>query len=85
MYIFRKNYPIPMSINKCLLNIILPEVISNQNLWERTGQVPIKQEIKKRKWGRIGHTLHKPKLNITRQSFEWNPRRKRKVGQPRQS
>jgi hypothetical protein len=27
-------------------------------LWERTGQVPIEQEIEKKKWGRIGHTLH---------------------------
>jgi hypothetical protein len=60
-------------------------VISNQNLWERTGQVPIEQEIKKRKWGRIGHMLHKPTLYFTRQSFEWNPQGKRKVGRPRQN
>jgi hypothetical protein len=51
----------------------------------RTGQVSIEQEIKKRKWRRIGHTLHKPTLNITKQSFEWNPQGKRKVGRPRQN
>ena len=75
-------------INRCLrniLNIRWPEVISNQDLWERTRQVPIEQEIKKRKWGWIGHTLRKPTSNTTRQSLEWNPQGKRKVGRPRQT
>jgi hypothetical protein len=44
-------------------------VISNQNLWERTGQVPFEPEITIRKYEWIG----KPMLNITRQSLEWNP------------
>ncbi|RUS76284.1 hypothetical protein EGW08_015956 [Elysia chlorotica] len=64
-------------INRCLrniLNIRWPEVISNQDLWERTRQAPIEQEIKKRKWGWMGHTLRKPSSNTTRQSLEWNPR-----------
>ncbi|RUS91574.1 hypothetical protein EGW08_000689 [Elysia chlorotica] len=75
-------------INRCLrniLNIRWPEVISNQDLWERTRQAPIEQEIKKRKWGWIGHTLRKPSFNTTRQSLEWNPQGKRKVGRPRQT
>ncbi|RUS72754.1 hypothetical protein EGW08_019489 [Elysia chlorotica] len=75
-------------INRCLrniLNIRWPEVISNQDLWERTRQAPIEQEIKKRKWGWIGHTLRKPSSNTTRQSLEWNPQGKRKVGRPRQT
>nr|KAG5698573.1 hypothetical protein BaRGS_027084 [Batillaria attramentaria] len=40
-------------INRCLrniLNIRYPLVITNQDLWEGTRQVPIEQEIKKRKW-----------------------------------
>ncbi|RUS81469.1 hypothetical protein EGW08_010767 [Elysia chlorotica] len=75
-------------INRCLrniLNIRWPEVISNQDLWERTRQAPIEQEIKKRNWGWIGHTLRKPSSNTTRQSLEWNPQGKRKVGRPRQT
>nr|KAG5697691.1 hypothetical protein BaRGS_000576 [Batillaria attramentaria] len=70
-------------INRCLrniLNIRYPLVITNQDLWERTRQVPIEQEIKKRKWGWIGHTLRKPTSNVTRQSLDWNPQGKRKVG-----
>nr|KAG5705195.1 hypothetical protein BaRGS_011221 [Batillaria attramentaria] len=75
-------------INRCLrniLNIRYPLVITNQDLWERTRQVPIEQEIKKRKWGWIGHTLRKPTSNVTRQSLDWNPQGKRKVGRPKQT
>ena len=42
-------------------------------------------EIKKRKWGWIGRTLHKPAANITRQILDWNPQRRRKVGRPMQT
>nr|KAG5690895.1 hypothetical protein BaRGS_028927 [Batillaria attramentaria] len=69
-------------INRCLrniLNIRYPLVITNQDLWEGTRQVPIEQEIKKRKWGWIGHTLRKSTSNVTRQSLDWNPQGKRKM------
>nr|KAG5699547.1 hypothetical protein BaRGS_033743 [Batillaria attramentaria] len=75
-------------INRCLrniLNIRYPLVITNQDLWERTRQVPIEQEIKKKKWGWIGHTLRKSTSNVTRQSLDWNPQGKRKVGRPKQT
>nr|KAG5690574.1 hypothetical protein BaRGS_009236 [Batillaria attramentaria] len=75
-------------INRCLrniLNIRYPLVITNQDLWERTRQIPIEQEIKKRKWGWIGHTLRKSTSNVTRQSLDWNPQGKRKVGRPKQT
>nr|KAG5699556.1 hypothetical protein BaRGS_033752 [Batillaria attramentaria] len=75
-------------INRCLrniLNIRYPLVITNQDLWEGTRQVPIEQEIKKRKWGWIGHTLRKSTSNVTRQSLDWNPQGKRKVGRPKQT
>nr|KAG5689217.1 hypothetical protein BaRGS_014873 [Batillaria attramentaria] len=78
-------------INRCLrniLNIRYPLVITNQDLWEGTTptrQVPIEQEIKKRKWGWIGHTLRKSTSNVTRQSLDWNPQGKRKVGRPKQT
>ena len=46
---------------------------------------PIETEIRKRKWGWIGHTLRKPASNITRQALDWNPQGKRKVGRPKQT
>ena len=75
-------------INKCLRNVLQirwPKMISNKELWERTGQEQIITEIKRRKWGWIGHTLRKPATNTTRQVLSWNPQGKRKVGRPRQT
>nr|KAG5704048.1 hypothetical protein BaRGS_017552 [Batillaria attramentaria] len=70
-------------INRCLrniLNIRYPLVITNQDLWEGTRQVPIEQEIKKRKWGWIGHTLRKSTSNVTRQSLGLEPPGKAQSG-----
>ena len=63
-------------INTCLrriYNIRWPEIISNEDLWERAGQEPVAKEILKRKWGWIGHTLRKPASSRTRQALTWNP------------
>ena len=74
--------------NRCLrnfLNIRLPEVVSNEQLCDKTKRSPIETEIIKHKWGWIGHTLRKPASNITRQALDWNPQGKRKVGRPKQT
>ena len=74
--------------NRCLrniLNIRWPEVLPNEQLWDRMRQTPIETEIKKRKWGWIGHTLRKPASNVTKQALDWNPQGKRKVGRPKQT
>ena len=50
-------------INKCLRKILhlkWTDKISNTTLWKMTKQLPIENEIKKRKWRWIGHTLRKP-------------------------
>ena len=75
-------------INRCLRNILSirwPEVVPNEELRDKTNQAPIEMDIKKRKWGWIGHTLRKPVDNITRQALDWNPQGKRKVGRPKQT
>ncbi|RUS72298.1 hypothetical protein EGW08_019944 [Elysia chlorotica] len=72
--------------NSSALSILRwPQTISNEELWRRTEQTPIDIQIKKRKWGWIGHTLRKPPTDITRQSLKWNPQGKRKVGRPKQT
>ncbi|VDO76867.1 unnamed protein product [Schistosoma margrebowiei] len=68
-------------INSCLrkiLNIHWPDNISNSLLWERTNQLPDEEEIRKRRWKWIGHTLRKSSNCITRQALTWNPEGKRK-------
>ena len=61
------------------------KVVSNEQLWDKTKQTPIETEIRKHKWGWIGHTLRKPASNITRQALDWNPQGKCKVGRPKQT
>ena len=73
-------------INSCLrriLQIRWPDTINNTDLWQRTCQRPIEEDIRRRRWGWIGHTLRKPPTNITRQALKWNPQGKRKRGRPR--
>ena len=73
-------------INKCLRRILhlkWTDNISNTTLWKMTKQLPLENEIKKRKWRWIGHTLRKPPNTITRQAITWNPPGKRRRGRPR--
>ncbi|PVD36200.1 hypothetical protein C0Q70_03175 [Pomacea canaliculata] len=75
-------------VNKCMrhiLNIRWPEIISNTDLCERTNKKPASQDIKKRKWGWIDHTLPKPADNLTRQALGCNPQGRHRVGRHRQS
>ncbi|VDO61155.1 unnamed protein product [Schistosoma margrebowiei] len=53
---------IQVFINSCLrkiLQIRWPDTISNNVLWERTNQIPAEEEIRKKRWKWIGHTLRK--------------------------
>ena len=73
-------------VNKCrrrILRIRWAEKIRNEELWERTGQEPVKSVISRRKWSWIGHMLRKPKDNITKQALQWNSSGKRSRGRPK--
>ena len=51
-----------MFVNRCLRKILKlkwTDKIRNEQLWERTGQVPIQTEIGTRRWKWVGHTLRK--------------------------
>ncbi|VDP08451.1 unnamed protein product [Schistosoma margrebowiei] len=50
---------------------------------ERTNQLPAEEEIRKRRWKWIGHTLRKSSNCITRQALTWNPEGKRTRGRPK--
>ena len=67
-----------------IMRVYWPDVISNKDLWIRTGQEPIVTTIIRRRcWKRIGHTLRKGERNIARHSMDWNPQGTRKPGRPR--
>ena len=63
-------------VNRCLrriLNVRWPDMISNEDLWKVTGEIPIGNQIKQRKWRWIGHSLRKPDGAIEKQALGWNP------------
>ena len=75
-------------INTCLRRIYKinwTDKISNIELWSRARQEPAENQILKRKWGWIGHTLRKPPTSVTHQALTWNPQGKRKRGRPKNS
>ncbi|GFS12513.1 hypothetical protein ElyMa_006699500, partial [Elysia marginata] len=77
---------IQVFINRCLrriLRIKWTDKISNESLWERTRQIPAGDEIGRRRWRWIGHTLRKPCGSITKNVLDWNPQGKRSRGRPR--
>jgi len=57
--------------------------MNKSDIWEKTHQQNVGDEIKRRQWGWIGHTLRKPASDITRQALTWIPQGKRKRGHPR--
>jgi len=68
--------------NRCLrriLQIYWPDTISNATLWETTGQLPVKEQIKKRKWTWIVHILRRSNTCIARQALGWNPQGSRRT------
>lgn len=82
------TYKFQAFTNRCLrniLNIRWPEVVPNNQLWDKTGQAPIEKGIEKRKWAWIRHTLRKPVSNVTRKASEWNPQGNHKVGRSKQT
>jgi hypothetical protein len=52
---------------------------------ERNNQNSISQEIQKRKWNWVGHTLRRPVDKIAKHALNWNPYGTRKVRRPRQT
>ena len=75
-------------VNRCLRSIRgfhWPEVIRNEEMWERAEQERIHTQIRRRKWGWIKDILRKPTSNVTRHALRWNPQGKRNRGHPRNS
>jgi hypothetical protein len=73
-------------IIKCLrkiLRIFGPDQLTNSELLKRKKQPRIDLQIRKHKWGWLGHTLRKPSDDIARQTLQWNPQGKRGRGRPR--
>jgi hypothetical protein len=67
------------------MKIWWPRVISNEKLWEVTGQININKKIRKRKFGWIGHTICKDDNEPCKAALQWNPQGTRVSVRPRNS
>jgi len=55
--------------------------LTNEELWRITHQKSIQNQIKRRKWNWIGHTLRKETGAIEKTALDWNPQGyRREVG-----
>ncbi|GFR59611.1 hypothetical protein ElyMa_003511900 [Elysia marginata] len=59
--------------------------LRNEEVWRRTGQKPVEEEIGMRMWRWIRHTLRKPHNNATRLALQWNPQGNRGRDRPRET
>jgi hypothetical protein len=57
----------------CFLRTWWPNIISDKGLWKATGQGDTNLEIRKIKFGWIGHTLRKEEGEIPKAALLWNP------------
>ncbi|VDP67785.1 unnamed protein product [Schistosoma mattheei] len=76
---------IQVFINSCLrkiLRIRWPTTISNNLMWERTNQILVEEEIRRKSSKWIGHKLRKAPNCVTRQALTWNRQDQRKRGRP---
>jgi hypothetical protein len=65
------------------MKIWWPRVISNEKLWDMTGQININKEIRKCKFGWIVHTHCKDISEPCKAALQWNPQGTRGRGRPR--
>ena len=74
--------------NNCLrriLHIFWPNKITNAELHERTGMLPISLEEKKRRWRWIGHVNRMPLTSIPRVAMRWTPAGNWRRGRPKET
>jgi hypothetical protein len=66
-----------------ILRIWWPRTIFNEDLLKAMGQEDVKLEIRKRKFGWIGHMQRKDDGEIPKTALHWNPQGSRKRGRPK--
>jgi len=75
-------------VNKCLrriINIKWIDTITNEELWRITEKKSTENQIKRRKWNWIGHTLRKETGAREKTTLDWNPQVCRRRGRPKRT
>jgi hypothetical protein len=67
------------------MNIKWFDRITNEDLWSITQQKATENEIERRIWNWIGHTLCKEAGAIEKTALDWNPQGYRRRGRPKRT
>ena len=67
------------------MNIKWTDKFTNEELWRITQHKAIENQIKRRKWNWIGHTLRKEAGAIKKPALDWNPQGYRIRGGPKRT
>jgi len=67
------------------MNIKWTNKITNEELWRITHQTSIENQIKRRKWNWIGHTLRIETGAIEKTALYYNPQGNRRRGRPKRT
>ena len=70
-----------MSLRR-MLNTSLQQKITNEEI-RRTGQPPVIELLKRRRWTYLGHVLRMEESRLPRTTNEWKPDGRRKRGRPK--
>ena len=65
------------------MNIKWTDEITNEQLWRIAHQKSIENQINRRKWNLIGHTLRKETGVTEKTALDWNPEGYRRRGRPK--
>lgn len=76
---FPVKYIIASSAKSLMLHPFIFSTISSALKVRRSGE----ELDTEAKWGWLGHTLNKPKINIVRMALGWDPHSKRQLGEER--
>jgi hypothetical protein len=75
-------FPLP---RKSCNGFLSPLKMHHEDLWKLTESGDINLEIRRRKFGRLGHTLRKDRSEICTTDLTYNPQGKRKKGRPKKT
>jgi len=67
------------------MNIKWTNYITNEEEWRITHHKSIDNQIKRRKWNWIGHTLRKQTGAIEKTALDWNPQGYKRRGRPKRT
>jgi len=75
--------PLPNYLGLLVIVISIWNSLTNEKLWKKKSKQPILEQLRRRKWNWIEHTLRRSDDIIAKQVLQWMPQGRRGRGRPR--